>query len=56
LHPLLIPLRHGERPIEQIGHVRNDLHRSASSLAQLEIAESWRSKTLDLGRAICDRR
>ena len=56
LHPSGIPLRHGKRPIEQIGHMRDDLRRSASSLAQLKISKSGRRITLDFGPAIGDRR
>ena len=55
LHPVGLSLRHAEGPVEEITHVRDDLHRSASSLSELKVAESGRRMTLDFGRTIRDR-
>jgi hypothetical protein len=54
LDPVGFSLRHAEAPIEQIGHVRNDLYGSASSLPELEISKAGRSETLDFRRSIGD--
>lgn len=52
LYPIGFSLRHSERPVEQIAHVRQDLHRSARTFSQLKASKPGRRITLDFGRTI----
>ena len=50
------PVRHRERPVEEIAHVREDLDRRAPALAGAEVAEARRRVAHGLARAVRERR